>query len=102
MGIDETAFALLDDFAPLGDERKRGDGHDQAQTTQRLRTTDHSRCQWKPLGLISQKVLRDIEPQAILLAGLAIGWFSADPLPHVRAAVRSSHGPRPRPLALFC
>jgi hypothetical protein len=92
MGIDEATSPLLDDFCPLRDEVQRRHGSHQAQTGQRLGRTNQGRFQLQSIGFIIQKVLLAIKPQAILLKGLAIGWFIADHIPHLLTAVRSCYG----------
>ena len=93
MGIDETSLALLDDFAPLGDERKRGDGHDQAQTAERLRTTDEGRFQLKPMGFIIQKFSsisnrRPYSSQVLPSVGSSLSTYHTSVPPCGRATAR--------------
>jgi len=54
----------------------------------------------KPVGFVIQEVLLDIEPQAIFLERLAIGWFIAAHIPIVVTLPRSSHNQRHWPIAL--
>jgi len=91
MGIDASSLSGLDDVRSLTDPREGGNRQHQAEPFQRRSRPNQRGLQLKAIGFVVQKILFNVEAQAILSEGLQAGGLITDDDPSLLAVERASH-----------